>query len=86
MTLSIGETIATVHSSSIQFLNSNVSYARACVHDNTRMFARCTKAFFIRFEYDDEKVKGYIAYAYTKRVHIVGLTHSSTRTDLLAVL
>ena len=53
MTLSIGKTIATVHSSSIQFLNSNVM--RACVHGNTRMFARCTKAFFIRFEvYDGE--------------------------------
>ena len=31
MTLSIGETIATVHSSSIQFSNSNAMRAHACM-------------------------------------------------------
>ena len=56
MTLSIGKMIATVHSSSIQFLKFKC-YAHACVQGNTWMFARCTKAFFIRFEvYDGEKL------------------------------
>ena len=56
MTLSIGKMIATVHSSSIQFLNSNVT--RACVYGNTQMFDRCTKAFFIHFEvYDGETLR-----------------------------
>ena len=58
----------------------------ARMHGNTQMFARCTKAFFILLRYDGEKIKCCLAYAFTKRVNAVHVTHSSTYMDVLAVL
>ena len=77
--------IATVHSSSISVLEFKC-YACACMHGNTRMFARCTKVFFILLRYDGEKIKCCLAYAFTKRVNIVHASYSNTRTDALVVL
>ena len=47
--------IATAHSLSISVLEFKC-YACACVHSNTQMFARCTKAFVVLLRYDGEKL------------------------------
>ena len=56
------------------------------MHDNTPLFARCTKAFFILLNHDGEKIKCCLSYAFTKCANAVHMTHSSTCMDVLAVL
>ena len=56
MTLSIGETIATVHSSSIQFLNSNVMHAHACMIIHRCLLDALRLSLYV-LRYDGEKIK-----------------------------
>ena len=81
----IVEAIATAHSSSISVFEFKC-YVCACVHGNTRMFARCTKAYFMLLRYNGKNIKCCLAHAFTKRVNAVRITHSSTCTDVLAAL
>ena len=56
----IGKMIATAHSSSISLLKFKC-YTCTCVHDNTQMFARYTKVFFILLRYNGIKIKRCLA-------------------------